>query len=118
MKTIIATLLIGMTLPVLAADKPKTATPDQTLSAGAYTATAKAIVCEGCGQFITDALKTNPSLENISVDVKTKSVNFQVKKDAKVKTSDLQRALKAKADEMGMGADYTLSGVKKLSRRS
>jgi hypothetical protein len=47
----------------------------------------------------------------VKVDQDKKTVQFTVKKDATVKVSDLQKALKAAADRMGMGADYTLSDL-------
>jgi len=112
--TLIAGLTLMLSLPLSAADKPKTvaAAKDQTLAAGSYSATVKAIVCEGCAQFITETLKKNPALETISVDPKAKTVSFTVKKSATVKVSELQKALKLSAAEMGMGADYSLSDIK------
>ena len=115
-KTAIAALSLLIAAPLMAAPKAKTAASDQTLTSGAYTATVKAIVCEGCAQFITETLNKNPSLEAISVDPKTKMLSFAVKKDAKVKVSDLQTALKASSDQMGMGADYSISNVKAVKK--
>jgi hypothetical protein len=114
MKTKFVTLAIGLlaTTALWASDKPKAAA-DQTLTAGAYTATAKALVCDGCAAFIKETLEKNKALENVSVESKTKQVSFSVKKDATVKLADLQAVLKAAAGEMGMGADYTLANVKR-----
>ena len=69
------------------------------LGPGAYQATVKAIVCDGCGEFIQ----------------KAKLVTFRVNDGATVKLGDLQKTLKASAAEMGMGADYTLHNVKKVA---
>ena len=85
------------------------------LKAGTYEATVKAIVCGGCGEFIQNTLEENKSLENISVDQKTRRLQFTVKKGSTAQLADLQLALKASADRMGMGADYTLDDLRKKS---
>ena len=81
---------------------------------GAYQATVKAIVCDGCGDFIQKTMSQHEGIESVVVDQKAKLVNFRVKDGAKVKLAELQTALKASADKMGMGADYTLANLKKV----
>ncbi len=88
------------------------AAADETLSPGTYTANVKAIVCGGCGPLIKRTLEGMKEIQSASVDQKAKTVEFTVKKDNTVKVSDIQAALKAAADKMGMGADYTLSNVR------
>ena len=82
------------------------------LKAGQYTAKVKAIVCGGCGPLIQKTLANFKELEAVTVDQKASSVQFTIKKDATVKLTELQKALDAAANRMGMGADYTLSDVK------
>jgi hypothetical protein len=81
------------------------------LRSGTYAAKVKAIVCDGCGPLIQKTLQGMKEIEAVKVDQDKKTVQFTVKKDATVKVSDLQKALKAAADRMGMGADYTLSDL-------
>ncbi len=90
---------------------------DQVLGTGSYTANVKAIVCRGCGSLIKRTLEGMKEIESASVDQDAKTVEFAVKKDNTVKLSDIQAALKAAAEKMGMGADYTLSNVKAKSER-
>ncbi len=87
---------------------------EDVLSPGAYTAKVKAIVCGGCGPLIKQTLEKMKELDSVSVDSAKTSVNFAVKKDSSIKLSDIQKVLKAAADKMGMGADYTLSELKAL----
>jgi hypothetical protein len=82
------------------------------LMPGTYTAKVKAIVCEGCGPLIQKTLQNFKELEAVTVDQKNKTVQFSVKKDRMTTLADLQKALDTAAKRMGMGADYTLSGVK------
>lgn len=84
------------------------------LTAGKYSASVKAIVCGGCGPLIKETLQKMKEIDAVTVDSGKKTVQFAVKKDSTVKLSDLQKALKAASDTMGMGADYTLSDVKPL----
>ncbi len=115
-KKLIPALSLWIAVPFLAANAPKAAIADATLKGGAYTAKVNAMVCEGCADFITQALKTNRNVENIAVDPKTKTVAFTIKPNAQVKVSALQAALKAKADEMGMGANYSLSELQPVKK--
>ena len=78
-----------------------------------FDARRQGFVCEGCAAFIQDSLKGFAGIENLKVDQKAKMVRFSVKKDAVVKVADLQKALKSASDEMGMGADYSLSELRK-----
>ena len=93
--------------------QPNVPAQEQTLAPGNYSAKVKALVCEGCAAFIQDSLKGFAGIENLKVDQKAKMVRFSVKKDAVVKVADLQKALKSASDEMGMGADYSLSELRK-----
>lgn len=87
----------------------------QTLKPGRYTATVAALVCDACGPKVQQTLESRSELQDVSVDQKAKTVAFTVKPDAQVKVTDLQKSLKAAAQEMGMGADYHLKGIKKAS---
>lgn len=91
-----------------AAPKPK----PQVLKPGEYTATAKALVCSACAPQVEQTLKEFPGLERVSVNPEGAGVRFKVKKGASVKLDEMQKALKASSDKMGMGADYTLRDVK------
>jgi hypothetical protein len=82
------------------------------LMPGTYTAKVKAIVCEGCGPLIQKTLQNFKELEAVTVDQKSKTVQFSVKKDNMATLVDLQKALDRAAKSMGMGADYALSDVK------
>lgn len=118
MKTIVKAsmlMLLGMSTAMAASPKTKAkSTADQVLTSGAYSAQVKGIVCNGCGAFIQQTLESINGLEKISVDQTKKTVQFQVKKEAKIKLVEVQKALKASAEKMGMGADYQLRNLKKI----
>jgi hypothetical protein len=82
------------------------------LMPGTYTAKVKAIVCEGCGPMIQKTLQSFKELDAVTVDQKSSTVQFSVKKDSIATMGNLQKALDSAAKRMGMGADYTLSDVK------
>ena len=88
---------------------------DDVLNAGTYTAKIKALTCKGCGPLVKKTMEGLKAIESASVDQQTSSLQFTVKKDNTIKLSEIQTALKAAADKMGMGADYTLSEVKTKS---
>jgi hypothetical protein len=108
--TVILLLNLGM---VFALNQPSSSADAQNmLMPGTYTAIVKAIVCEGCGPMIQKTLQGFKELEAVTVDSKSRTVQFSVKKGSMTTLVDLQKALDAAAKRMGMGADYTLSGVK------
>ena len=82
------------------------------LKPGTYSAKVKAIVCGGCGPLIKQTLEKMKEIDAVSVDTSKITLQFTVNKDSTVKLSDVQKALKVAADQMKMGADYTLSDVK------
>lgn len=84
------------------------------LSAGAYTAHVKVLVCEGCKANIEQTLQGFKAIEGVSVDQEKSTLRFEVKKGAKVSVASLQRALKKSSDGMGMGADYTLHDIARV----
>jgi copper chaperone CopZ len=87
---------------------------DPVLPAGHYSAKAKALVCGGCADQIEKTLRAMPALESVSVESKTRRVDFSVKAGKTLQWSALQKALKTASDKMGMGADYRLSEFKIL----
>jgi len=99
-------LVIAMIAPIASGQT------QDTLNPGTYTAKVKAIVCGGCGPLIEKTLQGMKEIEKAKVDQAKATLQFSVKNGATIKTSDLQKALKAAADKMGMGADYTLSDLK------
>jgi hypothetical protein len=111
-----ALLVVGMMAVSGSAALVKEAKAPQlkTLGPGTYQATVKAIVCEGCSEFIQSTMTKNEAIENVRIDQKTRQVKFDVKFGNKVQFADLQDSLKTSANEMGMGADYTLVGLKKI----
>jgi hypothetical protein len=82
------------------------------LMTGTYTAKVKAIVCGMCGPLIQKTLQDFKEVEAVTVDQKSSTVQFSIKKSSMVNLSALQKSLDAAAKNMGMGADYTLSDVK------
>jgi hypothetical protein len=82
------------------------------LMPGTYAAKVKAIVCGECVPLIQKTLQNFKELEAVTVDKKSSTVQFSVKKDSMTTLGDLQKALDTAAKRMGMGADYTLSDVK------
>lgn len=84
-----------------------------TLSTGRYTAKVKALVCGACAKKIAQTARAFPGLQNVSVDEKSSALRFAVEPDVQVDVAKLQAAMKAASDEMGMGADYTLSDIRK-----
>jgi hypothetical protein len=93
---------------VLVADVPGA----RILTPGNYSARVTAIPCEACPPEIVRTLKAQPGIDGISVDPKASTVQFTVKPGAPIPLVDLQKALKAASDQMGMGADYQLKDVK------
>lgn len=110
-KMMLATTMMAIASGAWAA--PKKA---QTLKPGEYTATAKAVVCSACAAEIEKTLKAFPGVEGVTVAPEGGGVRFKVKKS--VKLDDLQKALKADSDKMGMGADYTLRDIKPASSKT
>ena len=109
MTKIILTLLAAVSLAAPAAVKePKE------LKAGKYTAKVAMLSCGACGPNVEQALGNLKGIETAKVDSDKSLVTFTVKKDAKVKVADVQKTLKASADKMGMGADYSLSKIQSL----
>ena len=106
-------LLAGLAGSASAAKKTK-ASSSASLGAGQYTAQVAMLACGACGSNVEQTLQKLPGVENAKVDSNKSTVTFAVKKGAKIAVSDLQKALKASADQMGMGADYTLSKIKAL----
>jgi len=86
------------------------------LKEGTYTAHVKAIVCSGCGPFIENTLKETDGIGTVAVYQATKTVSFKVCKGHVIKLVTLQKNLKSAADEMGMGADYSLTDVKPVEK--
>lgn len=84
------------------------------LKAGSYTATVAGIVCGACPPQVEKTLKAFPGIEGVSVSQEKLTVSFTIKKGASVKEAKLQTALKAASSEMGMGADYSLSDLKRV----
>ena len=113
-KLYVAVPAVAIGLMMMTAIPPASGQSQDVLSAGAYTAKVKAIVCGGCGPLIKQTLEKMTQIDAVSVDSEKLSVNFTVKKDSSIKLSEIQKALKAAADKMGMGADYTLSDLKPL----
>lgn len=108
-RMMLAAMMTGMVV-VGAWAAPKKA---QTLKPGKYNATAKAVVCSACAAEIEKTLKGFPGVEGVTVVPEGGGVRFKVKKA--VKLDDLQKALRADSDKMGMGADYTLRDIKLVS---
>lgn len=109
-------MLLGMSVAFAESPKVKAkAAGEEVLGAGKYTAQVKGIVCRGCGSFIQQTLEKISGIEKASVDQDKKAVQFQVKKNMKVKLSEVQKALRISAEKMGMDADYQLHDLKKTS---
>jgi copper chaperone CopZ len=108
-------VLVALAVPSFAAKKDKKAEapkPPAELSAGTYTASIKMLACDGCGGEVEKALNGVKGLEAAKVDSKASTVDFTVK--AAVKTADIQKTLRAAAEQMGMGADFSLSKIRTL----
>ena len=105
--------LVAMGGLLMAAPKPVTKVGDDLLAPGRYTGTIKAFVCGGCAEWVQSKLSAVKALDQVTADQKTREVQFTVKKEAKVKQGDIQKVLDAAAKEMGMGADFTLTELKK-----
>ena len=96
-------LVATITVAPIAAQKAP-----EVLKTGEYTAKVKAITCGGCGPLIKKTMEGMKEIDSVSVDSKNKTVQFAVKEGATINYADLQKALDAAAEKMGMGADYTL----------
>jgi copper chaperone CopZ len=107
-------LLLLLSAQGAAAPKAKAkADSMEILTGGAYSAQVKGIVCLGCGEYIKQTLQKIPGVEQVSVDQGKKTVQFKVKEGSKLKLAEVQQALRASAEKMGMGADYQLRDLKK-----
>jgi hypothetical protein len=115
-RRVLRTVVVALALlAVIAGSVAVARAADDPLKTGTYTAKVKAIVCGGCGSLIKKTMEGLKPIETATVDQKASTVEFTVRKDATIKLSEIQTALKAAADKMGMGADYTLSDVKTKS---
>ena len=110
---VLASLITGVTMIVAFAAPSQDV--DRALKSGQYSAKVAAIPCAACPPEIVKTLKAQPAIDEVSVDQKASTVEFIVKPGTQVLLSDLQKALKAASDQMGMGADYQLKNVKKVS---
>ncbi|HVO33760.1 MAG TPA: hypothetical protein VMU17_07580 [Elusimicrobiota bacterium] len=81
------------------------------LKSGSYKAGVVAIPCEACPPVIVSTLRAQKGITDVVVDQKTSTVQFRVQPGSSVKLANLQTALKAASDEMGMDADYRLKNV-------
>jgi copper chaperone CopZ len=88
---------------------------DQVLGSGHYTAKVGAIVCGGCKGLIEKTLRQVPGIGAAQVDDKAGTVRFTVLGGMEARLSKVQNALRASAERMGMGADYELNDVQRLS---
>ncbi len=109
--SVLGLLILGSL--VLASPKVVAKAGDEVLSPGRYTATIKAFVCEGCAEWVQSKLAVVKALDQVTANQKTRVVQFTVKKNLKIKRGDIQKVLDAAAKEMGMGADFTLTELKK-----
>ena len=78
---------------------------------GKYSAKVTAIACEACPPEIMKTLQAQTGVKDITVDAKTSTVQFTVLPGAHVWIPELQKALKAASDQMGMGADFELKNL-------
>ncbi len=84
------------------------------LKAGSYSAKVAALVCPACPPEVEKTLKTFPGIERITVSQEKSTASFKIKKGSSVNEAKLQAALKAASDKEGMGADYSLSDLKRV----
>lgn len=116
-KAMLLSVMVMTAVTGLSAVESKKATSRNAaeIGPGAYQATVKAIVCDGCGEFIQKTMASQSGIGVVVVDQKAKLVTFRVNDGAKIKVANLQKALAASAEQMGMGADYTLHNIKKVA---
>lgn len=100
----------------MASPPPKRAA-DASLSAGYYEANVGAIVCGGCKALIEKTMRSVDGVGAAQVDDQKGKVVFAVLKGHTVRLGEIQSALKVAADQMGMGADYSLSDVSPLKKK-
>lgn len=112
----IALFAVVATLAAAASAAPKKAAPAATLTSGEYTAHVGMLACSECGKNVEKVLNATKGIENAKVDSDKSTVTFKVKQGAHVKVAELQKKLKASADDMGMGADYRLSKIASLTK--
>lgn len=94
------------------------ATPQRLLDSGHYTAQVTAMPCGACAPAVEKAMLAQPEVQAASVDLKSLRLIFIVKNGATVSLATLQKSLKEASDSMGMGADYRLRDVQKMSLTS
>ena len=75
------------------------------------------VCCSGCVGSIEKAARGVKGIEQAAAAEAPATLNFKVKKGAKVKLSTLQKALNAAAAQMGMGADFGLYELKALKKK-
>ena len=113
----VLTLLAAASTGFAASNSKSSAAKSASLAPGTYTAKVKTFVCEGCGPLVQKTLAADPAVGSVSVDQETQTATFTVKKGARADLASLQKSLDAAAQQMGMGADYGLSDVKKRSAK-
>ena len=112
--TVVAAILLAANLAFAETTQPKPAPEGgaSILKEGTYTAKVKALACSACPPEVEKALGGVKGVRSVSVDPESKTVRFTVEKGTTVSEAEIQRALKAAAERMGMGADYTLNDIK------
>lgn len=106
-----AVLFAAVAAPAAAAKKAKA---EGSLAPGRYTAKVKMLACEACGPEVEKTLNGIKGVEAAKVDSKTSTVQFGVKDPLQVVL--LQKTLRAASEQMGMGADYSLSKIESLEK--
>lgn len=95
---------------------PATVKKEAPLAPGAYTATLPAFVCGGCAEWVQGHLQKDKRVMDVTVDAATRALSFRVKPGVVVTATELQKILDGAAAQMGMGADYTMKGLKTRPR--
>lgn len=102
------------TLSAVAAPVPTQ--KEKPLVPGAYVATLPAFVCGGCAEWAQGHLQKDKRLDDVTVDATSRALGFRVKAGAVVTAAEIQKILDGAAAQMGMGADYTMKGLKPRPR--
>lgn len=113
-KTLMGGLLALWSFSAVAA--PVSDQKGKPLAPGVYEAVLPAFVCGGCAEWIQGHLQKDKRLVNVTVDPKSRAMGFRVKAGTVVTTAEIQKILDGAAAQMGMGADYTLKGLKTRPR--
>jgi hypothetical protein len=88
----------------------------KTLTTGYYEALVKAIPCDCCKDHLEETIRNTDGIGAAQYNDAEGTVRFTVMKGKTLSLPQLTESLQQAQEQMGMGADYTLSEIKLLKK--